>query len=50
MDSILIFIIEIDLTNSNVMELIPDLLHLGFWFSNPSIVQKLYKILNKIFG
>lgn len=32
------------------MELIPDLLHIGLWFDNPIIVNKLYHILNKIFG
>jgi hypothetical protein len=41
---------EIDLSQANIMELIPDLLHLGFWYENTLIVQKLFHIFNKLFG
>lgn len=41
---------RVDLTKANVMELIPELMHIGFWHTNTQIVQKLYKIYNKIFG
>ena len=32
------------------MELVPEFLHMGFWYSNDTIVGKVYKIFNKIFG
>lgn len=40
----------IDLTKSNVLEIVEDLLHIGFWHNNTNTVQKLYKIFNKIFS
>ncbi len=50
LDSMDIFTLEIDLTKFNIMELVPDLLYMAFWQSNALIVQKLYKIYNKILG
>lgn len=32
------------------MEVVPEFLHLGFWYSNDSVVGKVYKMFNKIFG
>jgi hypothetical protein len=42
--------LETDLSICNVMEIVPDILHLGFWHGNPFVVQKLFKIFNKLFG
>jgi len=50
LDSTSFIFLGIDLNKSNVLEIVGDLLHIGFWQSNNSTVEKLYKIFNKVFS
>lgn len=50
LDSTPLFNLEIDLTKSNVLEIVANIMHFGFWIDNTAIVQKLYRIFNKMFG